>query len=85
MIVRNDHEQFLACDICGECIELRRRTLANPETVLIMFERMVDDHRDCEQYKHDPRTAKLQRGFKLRMREEMAKAAGNGNDRRRAT
>lgn len=84
MVIRNTPEQFIACDICEECTELSRRTLADPEKVMILYEQMVEDHRDCEQYKHDPRTAKLHRGYKARMREEMDKASGGGRTRRRA-
>ena len=84
MIVRNDREQWIGCDICEEVTELSRRILANPETVLLMLEELRRDHKDCEQYRHDPRTAKLQRGFKVRMRHEMQCAAGRGKERRRA-
>ena len=76
MIVRNDREQWIGCDICEEITELSRRVLANSETVLLMVEELTRDHRDCEEYKHNPRQAQLQRGFKVRMRNEMSRAAG---------
>ena len=75
MIVRNYEEHWIGCDICEEITELSRRIRANPETVLLMMEHLKRDHRECEQYRHDQRQARLHRGFKRRLRKEMERAA----------
>ena len=56
-------------------VELRRRTLANPETVLLMIEELTADHADCEQFADDPRRAVAERGYKVRMRDELHQVA----------
>lgn len=71
MIVKHERLQYLECDICGETIEVKRKTLANPETVLIMIEQLTEDHKPCEEFKTDPERARIERGYKVRMRCEM--------------
>jgi hypothetical protein len=75
MIVKNEREQWIGCNICEELVELRRKTLAHPETVLLMMEELARDHATCEQYKHDPRMAKMQRAYVVGMRRETERAA----------
>ncbi|MDP9039817.1 MAG: hypothetical protein M3O02_11190 [Acidobacteriota bacterium] len=75
MIVKNEREQWIGCSICKELVELKRKTLQNTETVLMMVEQMKEEHKGCEQYKDDPRMARLQREFAVRMRREMERAA----------
>jgi hypothetical protein len=75
MIVKNEHEQWIGCSICGEQVELKRRTLANSETVLLMMEHLAKDHTACERYKDDPRRAEIERGYTTRMRREMERAS----------
>lgn len=82
MIVKNDREQWIGCNICGETVELRRRTLAHPETVLLMIEELASDHATCEQYKHDPRMARMQRAYVVGMRRETERAAPRRRVRR---
>lgn len=74
MIVKNELEQWVGCTGCGERIELRRKTLSDPETVLLLMERLREDHVDCDRLSlESPRKAEVARDFRRRMRREFAK------------
>ena len=73
MIVVNQQEQWVGCTVCEERIELRRKTLANTETMLLIREHLTAEHNACEQNKANPARAKRDREFSRRVREELAR------------
>lgn len=82
MIVKVDVDRCLQCSICEEVVELRERTFADTEKVLLLIEEMAVDHQDCKKFKDDPRRAKAERTYKVKMRDELARLR-NGKRRSR--
>jgi hypothetical protein len=75
MIRMNDHDQCLECTLCGECVEIPRRMLRDPEAMLAQREEAEAEHAPCEQWKEDPERARAERQYRAAMREEMEKEA----------
>jgi hypothetical protein len=73
MIVKNERDQSLQCDLCGELTEMCRRTMNNPELKLILMERLRVEHEPCEEFAGDPDRARIERVYKLRMAVELRK------------
>jgi hypothetical protein len=79
MIIKDGTEQWIGCTLCGERIELTQTDAANPLTVLMHLQQMRGEHKPCEQYSFDPAKARLERIYRVRMREALAElAAGSG-------
>jgi hypothetical protein len=72
MIIKNEREQWVGCSLCGDRIELSRTDATNPLTVLMHLQQMRIEHKPCEEYSLDPAMARLQRIYRVRMREELA-------------
>lgn len=81
MIVKVEVYRCLQCTICEEVVELREKTANHSEKLLMLIEEMAADHKDCEKFKDDPRRAKAERAYKVRMRDELA---GLRNRKRRS-
>ncbi len=75
MIRMNDRDQCLECTLCGECVEIPRRLLRDPEAMLAQREEAEAEHAACEQWKDDPARARAERQYRAAMREEMQKEA----------
>ncbi len=75
MIRMNDRDQCLECTLCGECVEIPRRMLRDPEAMLSQREEAEAEHAPCEQWKEDPERARAERQYRAAMREEMEKEA----------
>ncbi|MFP5268476.1 MAG: hypothetical protein ACLGQU_14075 [Acidobacteriota bacterium] len=75
MIRMNDRDQCLECTLCGECVEIPRRMLRDPEAMLAQREEAEAEHAPCEQWKQDPERARAERRYRAAMREEMEKEA----------
>lgn len=84
MIVKNELAQYLQCSICGEVLELRRRTLADPETVMIMMQELEADHAPCEAYAHDPRRAALERSYQRNLKKALEESGNQRNQNGRS-
>ena len=82
MIVRNDREQWIGCDICEECVELSRAQVADSEAMMIRVENMRQDHRSCLRFRHDPARMKNELGVNRRLRLEFEKMADRKKFRR---
>ena len=82
MIVKNEQMQYLGCNICGECVELTRKVMGDPETVLLMKEHMTEDHKTCLPYANQPLSerALLNRSFHVRLQAEMRGIDGAQNE-----
>ncbi len=72
MIIKNEREQWIACSLCGETMELSRNEVANPLAVLMHLQAMRKEHKPCEQFSLDPHKAKIERVYRVRMRTAMA-------------
>ena len=72
MIVKNEREQWVGCTLCGERLELTRGEAANPLTVLMHLQQMRAEHKACEEFSLDPEKARIERTWRLGMREAMA-------------
>ncbi|MGC9199564.1 MAG: hypothetical protein ACP5E5_11610 [Acidobacteriaceae bacterium] len=82
MIRMNDRDQCLECTLCGECVEIPRRMLRDPEAMLAQREEAEEEHAACEQWKGDPERARAERQYRVAMREEMQKEAERQKDLR---
>jgi hypothetical protein len=81
MIFRDTHLQTLQCGICEEVKSFTRKQASDPEVMFILVEEMTADHKDCDQWKHDPERARRERGVKRRMCREFKKLEAE-NDKR---
>jgi hypothetical protein len=72
VILRNDLLQCLECSICGDVVELRVGVRNDAETLVILMERLAADHAPCEEFKDDPRKARMERTYHVGMRVALA-------------
>ena len=71
MILRNDRDEALECSHCHQVIELRKKTMQNPETLMLLVEQMREEHKPCEEFAEDPGRARAERVYREGMRDEM--------------
>lgn len=71
MIVRNQPLQCLECDVCGDVVEIRRETVGNPESMLMLTEALEDEHRPCMEFPDDPERARREREFRAQVKAEL--------------
>lgn len=71
MIVKNERESALECTLCGELEGVSPKALQNEAALMILMDRVSRDHMDCVQFADNPKRAKVEREFKLRVRAAM--------------
>lgn len=71
MIVANERESALECNICGELEGVSPKAFENAENLERLKKRVAQDHSECEQWAGNPRKAQIERGYRNRMRAEL--------------
>ena len=74
-MIHVDHAlQALVCTVCQEAVELSRRKIGDPETLLLLREEMARTHKSCRAFPNDPERAKREREFSERVDRELRRA-----------
>jgi hypothetical protein len=72
MIIKDGSNEWIACTLCSDRIELSKDDAASPLTVRTQLQKMRAEHKDCEQFALDPARARAERIYRVGMRVEWA-------------